>query len=192
MSDTNYEINLVNVRISYPHLFEPKAFQNNGNPKYSARFLLNKEEHADLIKQIATKCRALAAESYKDKKLPAPDKLCIRDGDHSGKDEEVGYWTLNASESGRPVVVNSDLTPLVAEDDVIFPGCRVNAKISLWAQDNSYGRRINANLLGVQFAGKDEKLGNGRVRQAADEMFEASDFASGDGGAEDDPFGGDL
>lgn len=192
MSETNYEINLTNVRISYPHLFEPFAWQGQGTPKYSARFLLHKTEHADLIKQIASKIKQLSAESYKDKKMPPPDKLCLRDGDLSGRDEEVGYWTLNASESSRPVVVDRQRRPLTAEDEVIFPGCRVNAKINLWAQDNKYGRRANANLLGVQFVKDDERLGTGRTRQSADEMFEASDFADSPGGSDDDPFGSDL
>lgn len=191
MSENNYEINLPNVRISYPHLFEPFAYQGQGKAKYSAKFMLHKVEHKALIAQVAEKIKAMAAESYKDKKVPPADKLCMRDGDLSGRDEEAGYWVISASEDRRPVVVNRDKSPLVAEDDVIFPGCRVNAKIRLWAQDNQYGKRINANLLGVQFVKKDEKLGSGRSQQSADEMFDDVSGAFGDDDAgSDDPFGG--
>lgn len=184
-----YEINLKNVRISFPKLFEPSAFQGQGKPKYSARFLLDKKEHNELIKQIIAKMKELAAESYPDKKVPPPAMLCLKDGDQSGREDEAGFWTLNASETSRPVVVNRDKTPLVAEDEVIYPGCRVNVKVRLWAQSNQYGKRLNANLLGVQFVKDDARLGGGATRQSADEMFDDVAGAFGDeenGG--DDPF----
>lgn len=184
--ELNTEINLRNVRISYPHLFEPKVFEGNtGKPKYSAKFMIPKTD-TETVKKIGDLMKAMAAASFKDKRLPPADKLCMRDGDLTNKEEDAGYWLLSASDDRRPVVVDKDRTPLVAEDDVIYPGCVVNAKVNLWAQDNKYGRRINANLLGVQFAKDGDRLGNGRVRQAAEDMFdEVADF----GGEEDDsPF----
>lgn len=191
MSEVQTEFNLKEVRISYPHLFEPFAYQGAGKAKYSAKFLLNKQTHAALIKQIAEGIKALSAASYKDKKVPAADKLCLKDGDLSGKDEEAGCWVLSASEDSRPVVVDRNRSPLVAEDDAIQPGYYVNAKIRLWAQDNQYGKRINANLLGVQLVKEGERLGSGRTRQSADEMFDDVSGSFGDetGGADDNPFG---
>lgn len=187
MTELNLEINLTNVRISYPHLFEPYAGPTGGTAKYSAKFLLHKEEHAKLIADIKQKIAALIAQEFKDKpKKPAGDKLCLRDGDQSGTPGEEGFWTFSASESRRPVVVNRDRSPLVAEDDVIFPGCRVNAKVRLWAQDNKYGVRINANLIGVQFVKEDERLGNGRPQYEADDLFEDVSGTFGDDGS--DPF----
>jgi hypothetical protein len=191
MSENNYEINLAGVRISYPHLFEPFSFQGQGKAKYSAKFLLSKETQMPLVQKIAAAMKALAADSYKDKKLPPADKLCLRDGDAGGREEEVGYWVLSASEDSRPVVVDQKRSPLVEDDDVIYPGCVVNGKIRLWAQDNQFGRRINANLLGVQFVKDGEKLGSGRTRQSADDMFDDVSGAFGDdeNGAEvEDPF----
>ncbi len=149
-SDKTYEIPLREVRISYPHLFEPWSKNPNEKKKYSAVFLLDKQKHKDLIKQVAQAMKVLCTEQARDKRLPAPDKLCLRDGDQIGRPENEGCWTLNASEDSRPVVVNRDKTPLTAEDDVIYPGCVVNARIRLWYQDNQYGKRVNANLLGVQ------------------------------------------
>lgn len=187
----NTEVNLKGVKISYPHIFEPFAYQGQGKAKYSAKFLLDKKEHAATIKEIAEKMKALATESFKDKKLPPADKLCLRDGDQTGRDEEAGHWVLSASETTPPRVVNRDRSPLTAEDEVIYPGCVVNAKINLWAMDNSYGRRIPANLLGVQFVKDGERLGGGRTRQAPDEMFDdiAGAFGDDENGGGDDPFG---
>lgn len=183
------EIALREVRISYPHLFEPFAYQGQGKAKYSAKFLIPKSNKA-LVDQIAAEMKALAAESYKDKKLPPADKLCLRDGDQTGRDEDAGYWVLSASDDTRPVVVDQKRNPLTAEDEVIYPGCVVNAKINLWAQDNQYGKRINANLMGVQFVKDGERLGNGRTRPPADEMFDSVEgFDDGSSADNDtDPF----
>jgi hypothetical protein len=181
----SYEINLRNVRISYPHIFEPYSYQGEGKPSYSATFLLHKEQHAALIKDIVARMKALAGESFKDKKLPPSDKLCLRDGDQSGRPESEGHWTMAARESTRPLVVHRDMSPLVESDEVIYAGCIVNARIRLWAQDNKYGRRINANLLGVQFVGDGERLG-GRGRLAPESMFEP--VSSFDDAPGDDPF----
>ena len=175
------DIKLPNVRVSYPHLFTPKAFQGQGIAKYSAAFLLHKKDHAELIKSIAAAMVEMAKENFKDKRLPPPDKLCLRDGDQSGKADYAGYWVLTATEAKRPVVIDKDKSALAAEDDVIYPGCHVNGYVRLWAQDNQYGKRINANLLGVQFAGPGDPLSQGASTPAVDDMFgDASDFAEAD------------
>ena len=49
------------------------------------------------------------------------------------------------------MVLDRDRTPLSEDDNRIYAGCHVNGVLELWAQDNQYGKRINANLLGVQF-----------------------------------------
>lgn len=181
------EIALRDVRISYPHIFEPFAYQGQGKAKYSAKFLIPKTNTA-LVKQIADAMKELATNTYKDKKLPPADKLCLRDGDQTGRDEDAGYWVLSASDDARPVVVDQKRNPLTAEDEVIYPGCVVNAKIRLWAQDNQYGKRINANLMGVQFSKDGERLGSGRTRQSADEMFDSVESLDDNGAGEADPF----
>lgn len=191
-NDTKYEINVKAVRISYPHLFEPWAKAANEKKKYSAVFLLHKVEHKDLIRQVAQAMKACAGEFAKDKRLPAPDKLCLRDGDLSRRPEFEGHWTLNASEEVRPVVAHRDKSPLTAEDEVIYPGAVVNAKIRLWYQDNQWGKRVNANLLGVQFVKDGPRLGNRAPRMNADEMFdsvEGFDDEPESALAGDDPFG---
>ena len=191
MSEVQIEFNLKEVRISYPHLFEPFAYLGQGKGKYSAKFLLDKKIHAALVQQIAASMKALSAESFKDKKLPPPDKLCLKDGDLGGKDDEAGCWVFSASENTRPVVVDRNRSPLVAEDDAIKGGYYVNAKVRLWVQDNQYGKRINANLIGVQFVKEGPVLGGGRATQSADEMFDdvSGAFGSEPDAVDNDPFG---
>ncbi len=188
MSDQAQLIHLKNVRISYPHLFTPYAGPAGGAAKYSAKFLLDKQKDAALIVAVKNAIMALAQETFKDKKLPPADKLCLRDGDQSGRTEEEGSWTFSASEASRPVVVDQRRSPLVAEDEKIYAGCFVNATVRLWAQNNQYGRRINANLVGVQLVSNGPRLGSSRSNISAEEMFsEVSDFNS-DEGFEVDPF----
>jgi len=67
---------------------------------------------------------------------------------------------------GKPVTGKS------AIEQLVYSGCRINAKVEFWAQDNSYGRRVNCSLLGVMFAGDGERFGGGAAPASAD------DFAS--------------
>lgn len=68
-----------------------------------------------------------------------------------------------------------------SEDDCeIYSGCFVNAKINLWAQKNTYGKRINCELIAIQFASDGEALDGVSVStDKAMEGFEAE-------GADDD------
>ena len=88
-------------------------------------------------------------------------------------------------------MINSDRTPLTAKDGVIYPGCYVNVSIDFWAQDNSYGKRINAQLRGVQFVKDGERLGGSvaaaddfaPIPQEAAQQAVASGAAAAGGGA---------
>ena len=142
------KIVLTNVRISFPALFETATFKGRDTKKYGATFLIAKDDPQVLtIKEAISK-------AMKDAKVTvAQDKTCLQDGDMKGYDGYAGHMTLRASNPRRPNVVNRDKKPLTADDNVIYAGCYVNASISLWVQNNDYGKRVNANLLGVQFAG---------------------------------------
>lgn len=75
----------------------------------------------------------------------------------------------------RPTAVDitgNEITDLGEIERVIYSGCYVNAKVEFWAQDNSFGRRLNCSLLGVMFAGDGPSFGGGAAPAAA------SDFAS--------------
>ena len=53
--------------------------------------------------------------------------------------------------------------PLTEDDNKLYPGCYVNVVITLWAQNNKFGKRINANLLAVQFVKDGNPFGEARV-----------------------------
>ena len=87
--------------------------------------------------------------------------------------------SIKASSTKRPIVIDRDKSPLTEDDNRIYAGCRVNAVIELWAQNNNYGKRINASLLGVQFFKNDEPFADGGKGSLSDfEAFgeETADF----------------
>lgn len=170
---------LNNVRLAFPNLFEPKAAQAGGKEKFSAAFIFPRThpQIAELQKLIgdvaAVKWGAKATDVLK--ALKASDKLCVHDGDAKGDTSGyAGNLFLNASNDIRPTVLGSGpdgRSPVTAADGKLYPGCYVNAIIQVWAQDNQFGKRVNASLLGVQFLRDGERLAGGGVAAADD--FEA-------------------
>jgi len=145
------KIKLDNVRLSFPNLFKKATFSGE-ETKYEATFLLDKDKHATLIKQIKGEIDAAIKEKWdgKIKSVPA-DKLFMKDGDAFDYVGYAGNMSVKASCKARPMCVDRDRTPLTEDDNKLYAGCYVNGIIELWVQDNSYGKRVNANLLGVQF-----------------------------------------
>ena len=161
------KIVLKNVRLSFPSLFKKASFDGQEG-KFEATFLLNKETHAETIKEIQDAIKTKIAEDLKGAKLGA-DKICLKDGDEIDYDGYAGHCSIKGSNSKRPLVIDRDKTPLTEDDNKLYAGCYVNAIIELWAQNNSYGKRINANLLGVQFFADGEPFGDG-VKASVDDF----------------------
>lgn len=177
MSDERFFM-LRNVRISFPHLFEPPVI-NGEIGKPGATLLLDETEHAEDIKRIKAHLDELAKAKFK--KTLTGDKLCLRPGEEK-REEYAGYYALSAN-SKTPIVVLDARKNLITNPNKspIYAGCRVNAKVSFWAQDNNFGRRVNGNLVAVQFAGDDAPLDASfvSVDQAMD-GFDEFDAAVGD------------
>lgn len=162
------KIKLSNVRLSFPSLFRKAEF-NGETTKYEATLMLHKDDHADAIKQIKEQIAIAIKDGLKGAKIPS-DKICLKDGDESGRDEYEGHYTIKAANNKRPKVIGRDKSPLTEDDGVIYSGCYVNAVIDLWVQNNSWGKRVNANLLGVQFLKDGEPFESGSV--ADDDDFD--------------------
>lgn len=168
------KIKMANVRLSFPSLFQTEVFGGDDTGKYAATFILDKKEHADVIKTINAQIAAITKDRFKGKAL-APDRVCLKDGNDSDRDDYADKMTIKAATKKRPLVINRDKTPLNESDEVIYAGCYVNAIISLWAQDNQFGKRINASLEGVQFAGHGEPFGSGGIDANEFDMFETEE-----------------
>lgn len=160
------EIILKRVRLAFPAIFSPKAVGDGGEAKYSAVFIIDPDsENVSVIKSAIQKA---AAEKWGAKAAGVLTKL-TQDGrsayhtapkTNSAGEVYAGFegkhW-LSASNKARPLVVDRNpKVQLSEEDGRPYAGCYVNAKVRVWAQDNQYGKRINASLLVVQFAADGE------------------------------------
>lgn len=174
-------IRLDNVRIAFPHIFEPQESDEGGSPSYSAAFILPPDHpQLDAVRAAMKE----AAKSFKKwdgkaeamyKQVEASGKLALHDG--NSKADLSGYAgnmfvNSRARETEPPKVLNRDRTPLTAREGRIYSGCYVNAVLQFWVQDNTYGKRINAQLCGVQFEADGDAFGGGRP--ASEDEFEAS------------------
>ncbi|QJI52225.1 DNA binding protein [Cronobacter phage JC01] len=191
---TNGMIRLDEVILSYPHLDEMWAGETGDKPAYSAEFLAPKETHREIIKEALDICRKLASE----KKLNiAGDKMFVKDGDKwfEHKPECAGRFKFTAREQTHPTVRRADGSKMHPKDDkaeikeMFYGGCIVSALINPWVQNNSYGKRINANLKAVRFVRDGEPFGEGRVDDDEawdDDVGGGDDWDSGDAGSDDD------
>lgn len=169
------QFTLENVRLSFPSLFRKATF-NGVETKYEGTLLLDKDTHKKAIAEIDKSIKAMIADNLKGAKL-GPDKICMRNGDDVDYAGYAGMMSFKASNKKRPLVVNKDRTPVVEDDNIIYGGCYVNAVVELWAQSNEYGKRINANLMGIQFVRDGEPFASGETLSAsAFNDISASDF----------------
>lgn len=167
------KVRLSNVRLTFPQLFEAKQVNGQGDPKFSAAFLIPRDHPQ--IPEIQSAIIAAATEKWAAKKdevlkaLKAADKLAVHDGDaKSDYDGYAGNYFINASNKIRPLVIGPSREPLVAADGKPYSGCYVTAIVEFWAQDNQFGKRVNASLLGVQFLRDGERLAGGGIAAADD------------------------
>lgn len=167
------KIKLKNVRLAFPNLYEARAKNAGDKPAFSAAFIFPPDHEAveEINKAIAT----VAQEKWGDKAaanlkaLKAADKTCLHNGDT--KSQYVGYegnLFVNARSMTRPGVFDADGSPLIEADGRPYAGCFVHAIVDLYAQDNAYGKRINASLAGVMFYRDGEAFSGGESATADD------------------------
>jgi hypothetical protein len=171
------DVKLENVRLAFADLFEAKAFQGDGEPRFGATFVL--DPTSPTAKRVASAVEAVAREKWGDDaakvlaKLETDGRVALMKKPRTDKNGDIygGFedsWSVAASTKTRPLVLNTDKTPLVAADGKPYSGCYVYATVNLWAQDNKWGRRINATLMGVQFYRDGDAFVGGRAANPDD------------------------
>lgn len=170
------KILLKNVRLSFPDLFVPgdPPPGSKGEPKFGGQFIFTPDSEAYKIAsaevmRVATEkfgknAKAIVAEMPK-------STICLRRGDSqldkSGEVREgyAGNFYLVAKNKSRPIVVNNDKarTPLVESDGKPYGGCFVHCTVDIYAHDKpGIGKRIDATLLAVMFAGDGDSFGGAK------------------------------
>lgn len=208
--DTNIELKLKNVRLSFDNLFEPQEQETDAGAKsysYNCVFLLDKVKDADQIKMIQeAMVKARDAKWPGVKKSIAAEKRCLRDGEPADPDTGEraplydGYKGMMYLSAKRAVKSKDAANPVsligprkgpdgkfprVKESDgLLYGGAYVNAVVRVYAFDGSakkYPDRINCSLEAIQHKAHGEAFGAKRVN--ADEAFEDEQGEDDIGGA---------
>lgn len=163
-------VKLSNTRISFPNLFEAKAVNGEGEPRFSAVFVIRPgSENATILssalEQVAReKWGVKASTTLAD--LKAKGRVCYQERPKTNASGEVydgfeGMHHVSAGNTARVPVIDRDTAPLTPQDGRPYGGCYVDVSLDIWAQDNSWGKRINAKLRWVQFRADGDAFSGG-------------------------------
>lgn len=195
-------IRLNGVRLSFPNLFKPDSMGNGDKPAFTAHFLLP-PDHPDM-ETIKKAMQSVAKAKFGKQakavyvQLKKQDLLCLHDGDtktdSDGKIMEgyEGNYYVSARSYVKPKLFDRDTSVELKESDgKLYGGCIVNASLAIWPQTGQYGKRINAQLRGVQFDSEGESFGGGGVASADEFESLEDEFDNDDVEDLEDDFGGD-
>lgn len=156
------------VICSYPHLDKPWKKNDGDREKYSVTGLAPKETHNE-VKALLVEVINNLLTSNKMGKIGAEHKF-VRNGDTEDgplKPETEGMWIIKSSENPeRPPKVRDERTKVMTPQEIakrIYAGCIINILIRPWAQDNKHGKKINANLVAVQFVRDGTRIGEAAI-----------------------------
>jgi len=194
---------LKKARGAFLKLSKPEQVNGQGKPKFSGAFILETDSpfYQENLDKMNAAIAAVANEKWGKKgaemlaSLKAKDKVALHDGDT--KADLSGYAgnmfvNANVEATKPPTLVDQYRQPVSRQvdeegasqaDRLFYSGCYVNVIVNIWAQDNEFGKRINASLGGVQFAEHGTPFG-GSAPASVDEfeMLETlpEDFTGGD------------
>ena len=151
------KVMLKNVRLSFPSLFEHAEYKGDSLGKYECTFLIDKE--SPQLAEIQAVIKSVGADVLGKEWSKA--KLCLQDGATKDYDGYESCFALKATTKKRPIIINKDKSSLTADDDVIYAGCYVNASVSIYAFQNTYGKFVQAQLNAVQFSKDGDRFGGG-------------------------------
>lgn len=180
------KIKLIDVRLSFPDLFVPVQFQGTGPFNYKCSFLFapNSQAAKDVdaaVKAVAKEAWAARAETILSSIKNNSMKCCFIEGDMKEYDGYAGNLVLAAGrgeDKGRPLVIDTNKSPLTASDGKPYGGCYVDAVVEIWAQDNGHGKAIRATLNGVQFRRDGDRFSGGEPASVDDfEDLTTNEFA---------------
>jgi hypothetical protein len=151
--------------LSYPHLFEPQAADEDAEPKYSCALIFEAGTDLRELKRAAV---AAATEKWGTKadgmirngKLRMP----FRPGEE--KDYPEGSTFMNVRSKNKPGIVSRIPDPTtgrpmpIVDPDEIYPGAQVKASVGVFAYDVKGNKGVSFGLNNVQKWGEGERLDN--------------------------------
>lgn len=176
-------------RLSYFYGFD--GFKDKTDPKkigYPSHFIVAPDH--PIVAEIVAKMKIACNNQWGTQgpamydSLKAKHMLCLKEGSimKPGEEAYAGKLFIAGNAKKRFTIVGPDRTPVNSGDAFApYSGAFGNGIIQIWAQDNSWGKRVNAQIMGVQFSRHGEPLGGGRVANPDD--FGIVSAAGADGAA---------
>lgn len=177
------------VRLSYVHVFEPYAFNEGDEPKYSVVLIIPKSDKATLakVKRAQEAAVELGIRSKWKSKKPKNLGNTLRDGDadesFDGEEFENSY-VLRVSSKQQPGILDEHRNRMLDSTE-LYSGCYAYVSINFFPYAAMGNNGVSAGLNNIMKAGDAEPLG-GRAR-AEDDFADIE--AVDDGGAYDDLIG---
>lgn len=173
------------ARLAFPDLFQARSV-DGGPLMFGATFIIPMDSPA--IAALQAEEERVAKEKWADKAttilsmIRANNRGAIKPGALKAKfDGFDGHMFVSANSKTKPTTVDRQRVPLDGSEGRIYAGCYVLAHVTLWAQDNKFGQRINAEVTGVQFLRDGDAFSGGAQPSSVDEF---GDLGAGD---DDDP-----
>ena len=167
------KVSIQNARLAFANIWHAKTVNGEGDPAYSATLILDPEANALDIKRLDAAIEAVARDKWSSKAdsvlkaIRAKGHVCLRDGDDKSEyDGFEGKQYVSTRSKQRPTVVDRNKVALTEDDGRPYSGCFVNAIVEIWAQDNQFGKRINAQISGLQFVRDGDAFGGGQPASA--------------------------
>ena len=162
------------VRFSYANVFEPRASQNGGDPKYSITLLIPKSDkntYQRIMAEINKTLQENVADTFKGV-MPANPRMPIYDGDGLRESGEAfgpeckGCWVISAKSNTAPEIVDANCQPILSKNE-FYSGCYGRASIRFYAYNQNGNKGIGCGLGNVQKLEDGQPL-DGRTSAAED------------------------
>lgn len=153
---------LKNVRLSYEHLFRADAIAEGSKPKFSATWIISKDD-PQLKTVRAAIAKALESKfpgKMKNGAWPSVMHNPLKDGDELADEhpEYAGCYILRSTSSSRPLVLGRRKEVLTEEDGVVYSGCWCHVSLTAAGFDAQAKKGVTIYLNGVQFVRDGERL----------------------------------
>lgn len=145
------------LRLSYCHLFKPRAIKAGDDPKYSVSILIPKSD-TKIIKAINDAVAQCTAENQDTLKAKKGLKHPLRDGDEKDSPEYEDHFYLSAVSKDKPLILDENRQPIL-ESREIYSGMYGRVSFNFFAFNTAGNKGIACGLNAVQKTEDGEPLG---------------------------------
>ena len=172
------------VRFSFCNIWEPKAPQGGGEPKYSVTLLIPKSDTRTMenIKAAIAEAREKFCARNGASALPPKPNTTLHDGDGTRESgdpygpECAGCYVITVSSKQKPVIVDN-FRNTITDPAEVYSGCYGRASINFYGYNANGKKGISAGLLSLQKLSDGEPFGT---------VGSADDFNDGFADGDDD------